>query len=84
MLIDCPECGKRISDAAAACPQCGFAVKKPEPPTVIVPQREWSPGAAAVLSLLIPGAGQIYKGKLLAGLLWLVFVPLGYHYLPTR
>jgi preprotein translocase subunit SecE len=23
-LIDCPECGKQISSAAAACPKCGF------------------------------------------------------------
>jgi TM2 domain-containing membrane protein YozV len=34
--------------------------------------------AAAVLSLVIPGAGQIYKGRTLAGLLWLVFTAAGY------
>lgn len=26
MLLDCPECGHRVSDRAAACPQCGFPV----------------------------------------------------------
>ncbi|MGD1018235.1 MAG: PH domain-containing protein [Verrucomicrobiia bacterium] len=25
-LIDCPECGKEVSTAAAACPYCGFPV----------------------------------------------------------
>jgi hypothetical protein len=25
-LIDCPECGARVSDVAPACPQCGFPV----------------------------------------------------------
>ncbi len=25
-LIDCPECGKQVSTAAAACPYCGFPV----------------------------------------------------------
>lgn len=38
----------------------------------------WSPGVAAVLSLVIPGAGQIYKGQVFNGLLWLVVVVAGY------
>ncbi len=29
-----------------------------------------SPGIAAVLSVLIPGLGQVYGGRLLAGALW--------------
>jgi TM2 domain-containing membrane protein YozV len=33
---------------------------------------------AAVLSVFIPGAGQIYKGKTLIGIAWLVFTVLGY------
>jgi len=33
---------------------------------------------AAVLSLVIPGAGQMYKGKMAMGLAWLVFTVLGY------
>ena len=40
--------------------------------------RQWSPGIAALLSLVIPGAGQIYKGKVGVGLLWLVAVVVGY------
>lgn len=38
----------------------------------------WSPGTAAVLSLVIPGAGQMYKGQVFNGLLWLFFVVVGY------
>ena len=38
----------------------------------------WSPGVAGVLSLVIPGAGQIYKGQVFNGLLWLVVVVAGY------
>jgi TM2 domain-containing membrane protein YozV len=34
--------------------------------------------AAALLSLLIPGAGQIYKGRTWMGLLWLVLTVGGY------
>lgn len=40
--------------------------------------RAWSPGIAAVLSLVIPGAGQMYKGHVGRGLLWLMFTVLGY------
>ena len=30
---------------------------------------------AGVLSLLIPGVGQIYNGRILAGILWLIITP---------
>lgn len=40
--------------------------------------RQWNPGVAAVLSLVIPGAGQMYKGQVLNGLAWLFFVVVGY------
>ena len=31
-----------------------------------------SPGVAAVLSFFIPGLGQIYNGKFLRGIFWLI------------
>ena len=34
-----------------------------------------NPGLAAVLSLVIPGVGQIYNGRVLAGILWLFITP---------
>lgn len=34
-----------------------------------------SAGTAAVLSLLIPGVGQIYNGKFLRGIFWLIVTP---------
>jgi hypothetical protein len=36
------------------------------------------PGWAAVLSVLLPGLGQVYSGRLLAGLLW--FLGTGFAY----
>ena len=27
-LIDCPECGREVSDSAVQCPHCGFGVKE--------------------------------------------------------
>ncbi len=34
-----------------------------------------NPGVAAVLSLVIPGVGQIYNGDFLRGLFWLIITP---------
>jgi hypothetical protein len=33
---------------------------------------------AAVLSVLIPGLGQVYKGQILNGLLWFIVAVIGY------
>lgn len=32
-LINCPECGKQMSDRAEACPNCGYVMKQPTTPT---------------------------------------------------
>lgn len=77
-LINCPECGKQVSDAAVSCPACGHPIHPGPFPVTLPPQRKWIPGVAAVLSLVIPGAGQMYKGQVFNGLLWLVFVIVGY------
>jgi len=37
-----------------------------------------SNGVAAVLSLFIPGAGQMYKGKVGQGIVWLICTIIGY------
>lgn len=34
-----------------------------------------NPGLAAVLSLVIPGVGQIYNGDFLRGVFWLIVTP---------
>jgi TM2 domain-containing membrane protein YozV len=39
-------------------------------PETLRPTRH--PGVAAVLSLVIPGAGQMYRGDIGAGFIWLV------------
>lgn len=44
----------------------------------LVVRRAPSPGIAAVLSVLLPGLGQVYAGRLLAGGLW--FLATGFAY----
>jgi len=41
-------------------------------------QKLWSPGVAALLSFIIPGLGQLYKGQIGTGILWFVVVIIGY------
>lgn len=77
-LMKCPECGKEVSSAAASCPSCGHPNSAQSQVTAQALVRKWSPGIAAVLSLVIPGAGQMYKGQIFNGLLWLLFVVVGY------
>jgi TM2 domain-containing membrane protein YozV len=50
----------------------------PASPVVVVAVHAWRPGVAALLSFLIPGAGQIYKGQIAQGIAWFVFVVVGY------
>ncbi len=33
------------------------------------------PALAAVLSAIVPGVGQFYNGRVLAGILWLIITP---------
>ncbi len=34
-----------------------------------------NPGLAAVLSVVVPGVGQIYNGEFLRGIFWLIVTP---------
>ena len=66
----CSECGEKISDKAAACPKCGAA--QPGADT----ERK-SRTVAIILSVFIPGTGQMYAGEFGKGVLifctsWLV------------
>ncbi len=40
--------------------------------------KQWSRGVAMILSLIIPGLGQVYKGQIINGLVWFVLVIVGY------
>ena len=44
----------------------------------LVVRRAPSPGIAAVLSVLLPGLGQVYVGNLLTGALWFLFTGFAY------
>lgn len=56
----CRNCGSEIDARAVICPKCGVATG--------VTMQTKNEGLAAVLSFLVPGAGQIYNGQIIKGL----------------
>lgn len=75
-MLLCPACRHSVSEAAENCPSCGHPF---QPETrVIVSTHIWSPGIAALLSVVIPGLGQLYKGQVIRGILWFLFVGAAY------
>jgi hypothetical protein len=67
----CPHCAEKILAEARKCKHCGEFLDGSQ-------QRAWNPGIAAVLSLLIPGTGQMYKGEVGQGFGWLICTVIGY------
>jgi hypothetical protein len=66
---------------AVASQVSGPAQQAPGGSVVVInqaPVRRWSPGLAAVLSLFLPGLGQLYKGQIINGIFWFMFVSMGY------
>ncbi len=47
-------------------------------PLAIRDGRPASPGLAALLTLFVPGAGQLYAGRIVAAILWFLVVSAGY------
>jgi hypothetical protein len=76
----CHKCGEDLPRPGGPCPACASRMVVPSTPTPTVIRIENRPsnGVAAVLSLIIPGAGQMYRGHVIRGLLWLFVVAIGY------
>ena len=82
-LMFCRECGKQVSSEAPACPHCGaprpvLPAPMPAPPVYYAPPKKHDTTVAALLSLVIPGGGQMYKGQVGIGVGFLISTIVGY------
>jgi TM2 domain-containing membrane protein YozV len=72
---------ERLARAESAARPAPVPPPVPAGRTIVIthpPVRRWSPGLAAVLSLFLPGLGQLYKGQVFNGIVWFFLVGLGY------
>jgi len=54
------------------------ALMRREPSYELETRQPPNPAAAAVLSMIVPGAGQLYAGRPLSGIAWFALVTMGY------
>lgn len=76
----CPFCKEEIQSEALKCKHCGEYLdgKLRNQVDRVDVDAAWSRGYALALAVALPGAGQIYRGELLAGVLWMSFVVMFY------
>jgi hypothetical protein len=78
----CPFCKEIIHGQALKCKHCGELLDRElrydRDRLRFRQQQRWNPGVAAVLSFFWPGLGQMYKGQVLNGFVWMFFVLVGY------
>jgi TM2 domain-containing membrane protein YozV len=55
-----------------------LALSRREPDYALEMRQSPNAAAAAVLSMIVPGAGQLYAGRPLSGVAWFVLVTMGY------
>ena len=86
-LINCPECGKEVSDASVNCPNCGYPIRKQ-----YANEEDRPSFGIALLGFLMPVIGLVLylvwkgekplkaksagKGALIATILWIILYAL--------
>lgn len=69
----CESCGEAVKKEAEICPHCGVSRRGSRSTGEV----ERNPGLAALASLILPGAGEVYNGEFaLGGVVFLVYVVL--------
>lgn len=69
---------QKLQPRSEPMPSHALQLIRPAMPLALRGGREASPALAALFSLFVPGAGQLYTGRWVAALLWFVVVTAGY------
>lgn len=86
----CSRCGNQMREGSQFCDRCGASLGPGGPgpyqqpgysgnqysATFTMPVDQKEPIIAVILSIILPGVGQIYVGRVLRGVLILLFLPL--------
>lgn len=68
-LIRCPDCGTEVSEAAPACVKCGR-------PLAALNTNRNSDAIAGLASFVLPGLGDILRGRTARGVQWLLLAAM--------
>jgi len=73
----CPNCGKETSPDATYCASCGRPLWAPQPPPYVqsLSYSRKEEVIAVLLSLILPGTGQMYVGRIVRGII-IFFTPI--------
>tara|TARA_Y100000588_G_scaffold146483_1_gene160315 strand:- start:2649 stop:3005 length:357 start_codon:yes stop_codon:yes gene_type:complete len=80
-LIDCPECGKEISDKAPSCPNCGVVIAKDN---ALKPPEDFKESKTEKLSAIVYGFWKFILCILFSGVIAIIpafLLVLGYNFL---
>ena len=75
----CPNCGKETAPGAVFCASCGRPLQgMPQVPPYLQPSyySRKEEAIAAILSLFIPGVGQMYVGRIVRGIIIFLIPPI--------
>jgi len=79
MIMFCSKCGKEVCDGITYCPYCGDDLRfssnnntTSQQGQTLYAVSDRNEGIALILSLLIPGVGQMYVGKIVRGIAFIL------------
>lgn len=62
-LINCPECGRQVSDVATSCPTCGYPIAKNNPKGNVIIRMDLAGYALNIVVFEAQSKKELWRGK---------------------